>query len=314
MICLSNPDNEHITVPMWKLWLNCPINARLSGIYANKKGYHNTVTANLKNWPGTYSIRFILDLVDFNRNYARAIDLTMGPKEMILWTSRMKKSALDPADHRLSAVREFYGTLDGETVYGLIKNSETGLWRKASADKTHLWHGHMGIFTAFVNSWDKLSPIISVWRGDTLAEWMKDSMLPKQGDTSQEVFYFQHLHNRVRDMVNPSAPTLVLDGEYGAKMTAAVFDFFKKRGGDGIYKGDYIAGWVALQYDSALIEKITRDAIKSIPKPVLNDPSPVDPQVIEQLVKEWLSVNLKNQLAQVAIVGTMKGEITDVHL
>jgi hypothetical protein len=308
VILLINTDPEHITEPMWMLWTNCPLPARLAGIYANKKGYHNTVIANLKRWPGTYSIRFPLDLVNFNRDKARAIDVTMGPKDMILWTSRMKASAENPADHRLAAVREFYGTLDGKTVFGLIKDTQNGPWRKASADNTHLWHGHMGVFTAFVNDWDKLSPIISVWRGDTINDWIKDNMLPKQGDTnSQEVFYFQHLHNRVRDMVNPPAPALDVDGDYGPKMTAAVFDFFKKRGGNGVYKGDYIAGWVAMQYDSALIEKITRDAIAKLPKP------PIE-QNLKELVDAWLAANIRTQLSQVAIVGSIKGEITDVHL
>lgn len=291
-----------ISPEMNKLWTDRPNKEwKLGGIYADKPGYHNSVNTNMARWPMNYSVKKPLDLVSYNRDDARAIDLTMSESEMIKWTSRMKKSALDPADHRLAAVREFYGTLDGKTVYGLIKDSENGEWKRSTADDTHLWHGHMSVFTAFTRDWKKLSPILSVWRGESLAESVVNDMLPKRGDTGQEVYFWQNVHNQVRGVFNPPLAQLQLDGDYGPAMQAAVYDFFVKRGGKGAYKGEYIAGWVAMQYFQAWMEKIAKN---NLPNPT---PPLIDPTVLKPIVEDWLNKNFTNS---VQIEGTLKGNLT----
>lgn len=294
---MSNPDPALITDQMWKLWTDCPITAaKLSGIYANKRAYHNTVIANLKTWPGNYSIKLGLDLPSINRDKARAIDLTMTPADMITWTKRMKASALDPHDNRLAAVREFYGTLDGKTVYGLIKDNEDGPWRESSADNTHLWHGHKSIFTIFVANWLKLAPILSVEAGETLAEWTVQTMLPKFGDTGEDVSYWQNLHNVVAPSL--SLTTIDVDGNYGAATAAAFSSFYKKIRSSGTYDGHVMSGWMAVQYHQAFVKAIAPEATP--PTPVLSE------EQIKGLVNSWLAENVHGQLV---ITGDIDGKV-----
>jgi hypothetical protein len=168
---VTNPDPVHITDAMWMMWTERPDSTwKLGGIYANKKCYHNTVNANIANWPGAYCVILPLDLKGL-LNKARAIDYTMSDAKMVVYTRRLKNSALDPDDPRLNAMREFYGTTDNKTVYGLIKDTTTGAWRRSSSDLSHLWHIHISIFTLFCDDWTALEPILSVLSGETLAEW-----------------------------------------------------------------------------------------------------------------------------------------------
>jgi len=293
---MNNPDPARITDPMWKLWTDRPMrSAKLSGIYANKKGYHNTVIANEGHWPTNYSIRFPLDLVKINRDKARALDQTMTTAEMIRWTSLMRESAMNPADNRLAAVREFYGTLDGKTVFGLIKDDADGPWRHATADLTHLWHGHIGIFTVYVNNWKMLSPILSVEAGESLTEWKVQSMLVSFGNTGEEVKYWQAVHNAVRGSVDPVSPEIKVDGNYGATTAAAFKDFVHKQGGQDGYDGRAITYWLALRYQRALTLGWT-------------PPNSVVPiEDVKKLVNDWLLEHLPKDLI---ITGDLKGKVT----
>lgn len=288
---MGNPNPSLITDELWRLWTDRPNPAwKLSGIYANKKAYHNTVNANLKHWPGNYSIRLPLDLVPENRNKARAIDLTMSDSEMVKWTQRMKNSALDPHDNRLAAVREFYGTLDNKNVFGLSKSDEDGPWHSVTADSTHLWHGHTSFFTAFVANWVKLSPILSVWKGETFEEWSRNKMqLPKQGDKGESVRYWQYVHNAVRTTVTPPSPVVIVDGEYGPSSAAAFADFWKKSGGQGTFNGSYMTAWLAMNYHRAL-------AAISAPHAT---PTPTSEQ-LKSIVNDWLHQNVPSNLTLTA--------------
>ncbi len=300
---MSNPDPEHITDEMWRLWTDRPNTAwKLGGIYANKKGYHNSVNANLRNWPNSYSIKLPLDLVASNRDKARAIDTTKSDSEMILWTKRMKASAENPLDNRLAAVKEFYGTLDGKTVFGLSKDSQNGPWRRSSADLTHLWHGHTSIFTAFVANWTMLAPIHSVWRGDTFTDWSLYQMqLPQKGDEGQSVLYWQYVHNNVRNTVFPVSPVIKIDGIYGPQMAAAVADFWKKSGGAGAFNGNFITGWLGMQYQKALAKTVMPTPI------VVPEPTPISDEKLKELVNTWLKDNIPQNLI---ITGDVDGRIT----
>lgn len=256
-----NPDPVHITNEMWNLWEGAAQiipGVRLGGIYANKKGYHNTVNNNRKYWPTNYSIELALDLPGFNYTVARAIDLTMPEAEMIKWTKRMKDSALNPADNRLMCMREFYGTLDGNTVYGLIKDNLNGPWKRSTADETHLWHGHGSIFTRFVTNWEMLFPLLSVWRGQSWEDWNMGRFLPVQGDSGEEVIFWQITHNLVRFMVEPVSPVLVVDGDYGPATSNAFKDMFTKLGATGSYNGSYLSGWLATKYEELKIQRQLR--------------------------------------------------------
>lgn len=291
---MANNDSK-ITDPMWRLWEDRPNKAwRLGGIAVQKKGYHGTVNFNLEKFPDNYSIKLPLDLVGYNRDFARAIDTTKSDAEMRLWTKRMRDSALNPLDHRLAAVKEFYGTLDSVTVYGLTKDTENGPWRRSSADKTHLWHGHKSIFTAFVNNWDKLSPILSVESGQSFSDW-SGMDLPKLGDSGEVVKYWQHVHNTARQAIKPIPPiTLEVDGDYGPKTAAAVLDFWKKNNGSGTFKGERISGWLAFRYHIAL------SRATALPAPAVPDDQ------LKTFVNEWLTARIPN----LKFTGDIEGRIS----
>lgn len=290
--------SDYITDEMWRLWLERPNKAwKLGGIYANKKAYHNTVNANLKHWPGNYSIVYPLDLVAFNRDKARAIDLTMSDSEMRRVTRLLKNSAEDPKDNRLAGLREFYGTLDSKNVFGLSKSTTTGPWHSSSADKTHLWHIHLSIFTAFVANWVVLLGILSVLKGETLQEWRREQIMlfPTKGSIGEPVKYWQHLHNKVRTMVKPTSPELKVDGEYGAATAAAFHDFWKKNGGAGTsYTGQSMTGWLAATYHEALAKKHGAGL----------DP-PISDTKLNEMVNKWLEVNFADGMT---ISGKFEGK------
>lgn len=298
---MTNPNPTRNTAPMWKLWTHRPNKAwKLGGLYVDfKKGYHNSVNNNKRNWPGTYSVRLPLDIgIKINQDVGRAIDVTMSDAEMRKITARMKRSALDPNDPRLDAVKEFFGTLDSVNVYGLTKDSETGEWRKASADKTHLWHLHMGLFAFFVNDEDRIDMILSVWTGESVQEWRKRTMTVKfseKGDSGEEVKYWQTLHNAVRTTVDPSAIAIKVDGDYGDATAKAFADFVHKGGGQAGYNGDRITHWLALRYEKSFI--------------IMNTPPPsaaIPIEKLESLVNAWLLKHVPNDLT---ISATLKGKV-----
>lgn len=230
----ANPNPARITGPVWRLWTDVqPLipGVRLGGIFADKPHYHNTVSANLSRWPGSYSVKLTLDTQRGPRDKARAIDYTLSDAEMRKRTNLLRASALDPVDDRLRAVREFYGTLDGKTVYGLIKDSEAGSWRSSSADSTHLWHIHISIFAAFVDVWNALAGIVSVLSGETYAAWRARqggvaSMLCKYGDSGSAVATLQEMILEAGGQL----PKFGADGGYGDETAAALKVI---AGGDG---------------------------------------------------------------------------------
>lgn len=295
---MPNPDPARITEEMWKLWVLCTIpGVKFGGIYADKPGYHNTVLRNQQKWPNNYSVQLDLDLVKVNRDKARAIDLTMSDSEMVLWTNRMKKSAEDPRDHRLAAVKEFYGTLDNKTVYGLKKNDTNGTWSRTSADSSHLWHGHVSIFTVFVANWLMLAPLLSVWRGETVEDWINVVALPKKGDHGEDVRYWQLIHNAIAPTFKPPLINVTADGDYGPSTQNAIHQFWQNVGGTGKYDGSYLHAWTAVQYQMAFIGLHSKPYV----------PSPTDPEKIKELVNTWLKENVA---ANLNVAGELKGKVS----
>lgn len=252
-----NPSPARITDPMWDLWMRAigiMPGVRLGGIYAAKSGYHNTRSANQQSWPGNYSIRVALDLQGPG-DKAAAIDYTLSTAEMKKRTGYLS-SAAAAGDPRLAAVREFYGTLNGTTVHGRIKDSRTGAWRSSSADSSHLWHIHLSFFRAYVGDWPELAPVLSVLSGQSLASWRANPslpgggrteggvMLPAKGDSGPVVEYWQIL--LLED--GEKLPKYGADGHWGDEMQAAVNSSRAKRGWSAATR---ITAWHAVVLQNA---------------------------------------------------------------
>jgi len=249
----ANPNRTYITDAMWWLWLACHgfiPGVRLGGIYADKKGYHNTVFANLSKWPGNYSVRHAIDRRD-PKDKARAIDLTMNDT----WMRTITRRLLDGAarrDPRMRCVKEFYGTLDGRTVVGRIKDSEDGAYRSASSDTSHTWHVHIGILTPYAGDRKALEGLASLLSGESLEDWFKRAWgtdagklpvagLPaptlREGAEGPAVLALQVYLNGV---INAG---LVEDGDFGPATTAAVRELQRRARitTNGIYDRDTAA-------------------------------------------------------------------------
>jgi hypothetical protein len=165
---MSTPPNVYITQAVWDLWLAIdkaiPLETKLGGIYANKSGYHNTRKANKAKWPTNYSIKLDLDKQGPD-DKAAALDITFpAESDMEKYTDRLR-DAFAVGDDRLASLKEFYGTLNGEKVFGLGKKSRNGTPYETSADSSHLWHIHLSFFRADVENWDRLKGIYEVLLG-----------------------------------------------------------------------------------------------------------------------------------------------------
>lgn len=251
----ANPNPSRITAEMWCLWLQLQAaipGVRLGGIYADKSGYHNTVNANLARWPGNYSVRYAIDRRD-PRDKARAIDLTMNATWMRTITRRLLDGAA-ARDPRMRPVKEFYGTLDGRTVVGRLKDSPDGPYRSGSSDSSHTWHVHLGLLTPFVDDIEAMRGLVSLLSGQSLADYMEGTMeinLPKHGDTGTWVGFWQ----RYVIANGASLPKYGVDNSYGDEMASALRWLFVNRlgGKPDTYDGRALTSWIAR-------ELIRRDA------------------------------------------------------
>ena len=217
-----HPNPSRITAEMWWLWIQLLAaipGVRLGGIYADKSGYHNTVLANLARWPSNYSVRYAIDR-EPPRDKARAIDLTMNST----WMRTITRRLLDGAarrDPRMRCVKEFYGTTDGHTVVGRLKDSPDGPYRSGSSDTSHTWHEHIGLLTPFVDDIEAMRGLVSLLSGQSLADYMEGTMeqnLPEHGDTGTWVGFFQRL---VIDR-GATLPKFGIDNDYGDEFAAAL--------------------------------------------------------------------------------------------
>lgn len=239
----ANPNPAYITAAMWWLWDyvdNDPQygGVRLGGIYANKPGNHNTVNANLANWPDNYSVRNPIDRRE-PKTKARAIDYTMNAAGMRLMTGRMLDGA-NRNDPRMRCVKEFYGSLDGVHVVGRIKDDEDGPWRSASSDSSHTWHEHDGILTPYVDDMEAMRGLASLKSGESLDDYLAGTTarVPeptlRENDEGWPVGLLQRALNAALGL------DLVVDEDYGPATTAGVRELQRRAGitENGIYGDD----------------------------------------------------------------------------
>jgi hypothetical protein len=142
------------------------------GIYAKKPGYHNKRSANPA---GNYSVLLSVDRQ--GPDMASALDLTMRPSWMATITDRLRRAALDPEDDRTSYIREFIGTLDGNSVYCLIANGPgTRFVSDSGRDESHLWHVHISFYRLYCNDPQAMKAIYSVLSGQSYRDWIEAEM------------------------------------------------------------------------------------------------------------------------------------------
>lgn len=141
----------------------------LSGIVgdsAHKRGYHRG-----RNY--VYSTDYSVQLTEDKKGDGEAacgIDMSFTEAKMRLYTGRLKAAA-DKNDPRLRYVREFYGTLNGTTVYGRThKGSTDSTWESSTSDSSHLWHIHISILRQYANIRAVMQGILDVLMGKAIEE------------------------------------------------------------------------------------------------------------------------------------------------
>src|SRR5574342_20486 len=176
MMFAPNPIPSRITHHMWAFWQECQVimgaTVAYGGIYANKRGYHNTRAANEANWPGNYSIRLAADQQGPD-DKAAAHDLTYpsaqaGNYAVIRVYSARLLAAGRSGDPRGNYLREFYGQADADSNvegYDYVYN------REVTSDPRHLWHIHLSWLRMYVQDPAAFRAVLSVLRGESLAAW-----------------------------------------------------------------------------------------------------------------------------------------------
>lgn len=144
--------------------------AVISGIVGDSshtRGYHRSYNE----LPASdYSKQLEADRIGIDVNAADALDMSMNTADMKLVTRRFYDSWKNPNDRRLDHIREVIGTLDGSNV--IYMDTQSG--QQGTADSSHLWHVHVGGLRRYANDYDTMRAIISVVRGESLADTGED--------------------------------------------------------------------------------------------------------------------------------------------
>jgi hypothetical protein len=171
-------ENPAALARLVKEFTEAELDARNSGIYAAKTGYHNTRAHHLAGTHGgktsDYSIKLAVDKKG-PADKAAAVDISFdsarlqGDFSVIGVYSRRLDAACRARDPRLfvggqSVIREWFGNTDKDRdVEGWTFHRTTdGSSGPASSDSSHLWHIHISFHRAFVEDWDAVSGVLDV--------------------------------------------------------------------------------------------------------------------------------------------------------
>lgn len=95
---------------------------------------------------------------------AAALDITpTDPANVRVLTGRLAR-AVARRDRRLRPCREYYGTLDGQSVFGWDLHTQ----QPATSDASHLWHLHLSLHRDVACNRSRLLPIADVLAGRSM--------------------------------------------------------------------------------------------------------------------------------------------------
>lgn len=234
--------------------------ARYGGGYVRKPGFHSSVEDNLEDWPDNYSIREAINRRE-PRDVGRALDITLSDADMRTLTRRLVW-AVETDDPRLEGLREFFGTLDGRTVYGRSRRGLDTDWYSSTADSSHLWHIHLSFFTPFADNWAALAGLVSILIGESLTDYLNGGTMERNiaehGDSGTWVKFVQRY-------LQDFGATLERDGQWGDQTTAAAkWVFVHRFGGDPAdYDGRSMTDWMLREFIRRDQDARTAAAIKA---------------------------------------------------
>lgn len=142
----------------------------LSGIYADKPGYHNTRAGNLSS---NYSVaEFAVDRQGPS-DKAAAIDLTFpsaqrGDYSKISKYANRLYAAGRADDPRTHYLREFFGQMDTDSH---VEGYDFAKERDSTSDSSHLWHIHLSVHRAYVEDPEMVRAVLSILKGETVEQW-----------------------------------------------------------------------------------------------------------------------------------------------
>lgn len=100
---------------------------------------------------------------------ASAIDMTMSTADMKACTARLVKAYDNPLDPRRKYINAFNGTTDGR----IARRWDVYARRTEAASSDHLWHVHLSIRRAYVNSATAAKAILSILKGESILDYLK---------------------------------------------------------------------------------------------------------------------------------------------
>lgn len=185
-----------IATMLWPGMKSLEPKSELGGILAHKRGYHDTRRHHLEvGRTDDYSIRMPLDKQGPD-NEAAAIDWTFRDaqagdyKTIKIYSARLLEAGRKK-DPRTYAMREFFGNADFDRE---VEGWDFVRDEASHSDSSHLWHIHISVRRAYVNSKKAIDAILSILRGEALSVWQKrwgvlptpqpqPAPAPKPGDT-----------------------------------------------------------------------------------------------------------------------------------
>jgi hypothetical protein len=193
----ANPNPSHITNEMWwfiEEWERLESETVFAGAWGDwKPGYHCDfwTLKHTAGWQYDYSVQLADDQVGGghpNEHMGAAVDITFPSAQsgnyskIRKYTDRIR-AAWKARDPRLKGWREVLGnSSDGDSP---ADGYDFVYWTERSPDDSHEWHLHFSCLRKYVNNLTVFQAMMSILRGETLAQWQT------RGDVMAQVFLWQ---------------------------------------------------------------------------------------------------------------------------